>query len=63
MIKETVTDKPIINKKHKPEFWYEWGTEKAGYVSTGCYIDGVYVSTGQRKREDVKYLPFNNPHA
>lgn len=50
----------------KPQFWYEWGDEPAGHVSTGAYDEkNGYVSTGSmpRKEVDKLKLPFNNPHS
>lgn len=49
----------------KPQFYYEWGNEPAGYVSTGAYVDGVFKSTGWRIKAEITRtgLPYHNPHS
>lgn len=59
---------PLLKKKIKkvlnPEFWYEWGDEPLGYVSTGVYNSkGVACFTGWKPKDSVKNLPFKNPYA
>lgn len=36
-----------------PEFYYEWGDEPRGYVSTGCYMDDVFYNTGKISRKEA----------
>ena len=48
-----------------PEFYYEWGSEPQGCVSTGLYIDEVWYNTGYiLKSEAIKmglkyHCPYN----
>lgn len=46
-----------------PQFYYEWGNEPAGYVSTGCYIDEVFLSCSQMLKTNAINigLRFHNP--
>jgi len=47
-----------------PEYYYEWGSEPAGFVSTGLYLDNVWYDTGEiRKDEAIKAgLKFHCPY-
>jgi hypothetical protein len=51
--------------QHTAEFYYEWGNEPTGYVSTGCYVNDEFKSTGLMRLSEVKALglKFNCPHA
>lgn len=48
-----------------PTFYYEWGTEPTGMVSTGVYINDVYHSTGliEKSKALADNLEFHNPHS
>ena len=52
-------------KNLKPEFYYEWGDEPHGFVSTGCYRDGQFYATGiltkveATKRNLIYDCPFS----
>ena len=48
-----------------PDFYYEWGDEPAGHVSTGCYVNDVLKNTGTVPRTYAveKGLEFHNPHS
>ena len=49
--------------KISPRYWYEWGNEQRGYVSTYAYDTwGDYHFTGYFKKEDISGLEFKNPH-
>ena len=57
--------KIVIGKMYQPEFYYEWGTEPAGFVTTGLYVDDVWKGTGLMKKEEAitKGLKYNCPHS
>ncbi len=49
-----------------PQFWYEWGNEKPGHVSTGAYdTNDKLINTGYmlKKQAEKLGLTFNNPHS
>lgn len=49
--------------KISPQYWYEWGDEKMGYVSTYAYDQcGDYHFTGYKLKEAVSHLQFKNHH-
>lgn len=48
----------------KPQFWFEWGDEKQGHVSTGAYdANGDYHFTGLHPISIKQLIPFKNPHS
>lgn len=68
VIKKRKRSEPLAAGQHweevKPEFWFEWGDEPRGYVSTGYYDKwGNYHYTGLEPISVKQLLPFKNPHA
>lgn len=55
-----------MNTRNTPEFYYEWGDEKPGYVSTGYYdANDVWRECDKMTRIEAEKLGliFNNPHS
>ena len=43
-------------------FYYEWGTEKKGFVSIAFYLDNKLVNCGYALKTDVKHLKYHCPY-
>jgi hypothetical protein len=48
----------------KPQFWFEWGNEPRGFVSTGAYDKfNDYHFTGLMPIDVKNIISFHNPHS
>lgn len=47
-----------------PKYYYEWGNEPAGYVSTGLYKDDVWYDNGYMLKSEAIRSGFksHNPY-
>lgn len=52
----------IYPTQNEPDFWYEWGDEPRGLVSTGRWNGDLWESTGMRNYEEVKHLKMYCPY-
>lgn len=54
-----------VTKEAQAQFYYEWGNEPTGCVSTGCYNErDEFIDTGYMAKSKAltSGLVFNNPH-
>lgn len=60
---QLITDGDLLNLI--PMFYYEWGNEPTGMVSTGVYIGDVFHSTGlmEKIKALAANIEFHNPHS